>query len=530
MEKIIFFVVVAVYVIAGIIVTRFVKSKDDFYVMGEKGSTVLIVGTLAATYLSAVTLLGLAGMIYNEGPVAHAGFGSYGAWLGTLFAVIYVGRKLKALDCQTLPDFFEKRFQNKWVTVIATSIMIIGLLGYGVVQLIGAGVILSEILNIPFPVLILLFTLALLIFSAMGGMYGVVITDTLMFFTMLTIAIVISPIIIGQAGLDQIKNLGEVIPGYYGVNGGADRPFGWVFSQFLMWILFFGCTPSLVSRVFPAKNDFVILKTAVIGVFFAPFMQLLVFIAAAAMMVLKPGIDPADRVFIVGMMDYTPPALAGIGLAGLMASIMSTASTLFVLTGFALAKDLFENVLHKDFDEKKSMFIGRGAQALVAVIVCIIAILQPSSIFWISIYAGSIFAVAWMPTIIGSLEWKRMSSKAATASMLAGIITFIVFGELKRYEIITFPVGFDNFYLAIIVSVLTLLIVGFIAKPTDYELGYYQKIKETRLSTVTIKRILAKHNGAAELKREYKQTLTVAVSFVVISVVLWGYFIVKLGI
>jgi sodium/pantothenate symporter len=284
-----------------------------------------------------------------------------------------------------------------------------------------------------------------------------------------------------------------------------------------------------VSRVFPAKNDFVILKTAVIGVFFAPFMQLLVFIAVAAMAVLQPGIDPADRVFIVGMMDYTPPALAGIGLAGLMASIMSTASTLFVLTGFALAKDLFENVLHKDFDEKKSMVIGRSAQVIVAVVVCIIAIMQPSSIFWISIYAGSIFAVSWMPTIIGSLEWKRMSSKAATASMLAGIITFIMFGELKRYEIITFPVGFDNFYLAIIVSVLTLLIVGFIANPTDYELSYYNQIKKTRLSAVTIQKILAKHNGVAELKREYKQTLTVSVSFVIISVLLWGYFIVKLG-
>lgn len=81
--------------------------------MGEKGSTLLIVGTLAATYLSAVTLLGLAGMNYSEGLVAHAGFGSFGAWLGTLFAVIYIGRKMKAIECQTLPEFFEKDLKIK---------------------------------------------------------------------------------------------------------------------------------------------------------------------------------------------------------------------------------------------------------------------------------------------------------------------------------------------------------------------------------------------------------------------------------
>lgn len=529
MGKIIFFIVIAVYIIAGIIVTRYVKSKDDFYVMGEKGSTLLIVGTLAATYLSAVTLLGLAGMNYSEGLVAHAGFGSFGAWLGTLFAVIYIGRKMKAIECQTLPEFFEKRFKNKTVTVISTVIMIIGLLAYGVVQLIGAGVVLSEILDIPFPILILLFTFALLIFSAMGGMYGVVITDTLMFFTMLAISIIISPIIIGQAGLDQIKNLGEVIPNYWGVTGAEDRPFGWIFSQFLMWILFFTCTPSLVSRVFPAKNDFVILKTAVIGVFFAPVMQLLVFIAAAAMQVLQPGIEPADRVFIVGMMEYIPSGLAGIGLAGLMASIMSTASTLFVLTGFALAKDLFENVLHKEMSDKQSLILGRAAQVFVAILVCIIAIIQPSSIFWISIYAGSIFAVAWLPTIVGSLEWKRMNSKAATASMTVGIISYILFGELIRWKIVSFPTGFDNFYLAIILSILTLMMFGYLTTPSEYELQYYQKLKNAKLSTLTIRNILKNPNGLAQLKREYKQTFIIAISFIVISVVLWGYFLVKLG-
>nr|WP_253263631.1 hypothetical protein [Anoxybacillus sp. CHMUD] len=83
--------------------------------MGEKGSTILIVGTLAATYLSAATLFGIAGISYSEGLLVIAALESFGAWIGTLLAVIYVGRKLKALNCQTMPDFFEKRFQNKWV-------------------------------------------------------------------------------------------------------------------------------------------------------------------------------------------------------------------------------------------------------------------------------------------------------------------------------------------------------------------------------------------------------------------------------
>jgi sodium/pantothenate symporter len=183
--------------------------------MGERGSTLLVVGSLAATYLSAVTLLGIAGIAYAEGPLVLATTGSFGAWIGTLLAVVYIGKNMKALGCRTMPDFFRDRFNNKAVTTIATLIMIVGLLGYGVIQLIAAGLVMSEITGIAFPMMIIVFVSALLVFSALGGMYGVVVTDTLMFFTMLTVAVVIAPWISAQVGFSEMKALSESLPGYW---------------------------------------------------------------------------------------------------------------------------------------------------------------------------------------------------------------------------------------------------------------------------------------------------------------------------
>src|SRR5699024_3166219 len=236
--------------------------------------------------------------------------------------------------------------------------------------------------------------------------------------------------------------------------GTEDRPIGWSISQFLVWILFFTCIPALVSRVFPARDDFVILKTAIIGVFFAPFMQLIVFLAAGGMKVLDPNITPTDNVMVVGFLEYTPTAVAGIGLAGLMASIMSTASTLFVLVGFALSRDLYERFIAKDLTEKQSIFAGRVAQVIVSFIVTVIAIMRPSAIYWISIYAGSIFAVGWLPTIVAAFEWKRMNSKAAVVSMVAGVSSFIILGDLIRGEILIVPEGVDELMIALVISVI----------------------------------------------------------------------------
>ena len=108
----IFVAVLAAYVIVAAGLTRFIKNRDDFYVMGEQGSTLLLTGTLAATFLSAVTLMGIAGISYSEGPLVIGALGSFGAWLGTLIAVVWIGRKMKAMECRTMMDFFDRRFNK----------------------------------------------------------------------------------------------------------------------------------------------------------------------------------------------------------------------------------------------------------------------------------------------------------------------------------------------------------------------------------------------------------------------------------
>lgn len=428
-----------------------------------------------------------------------------------------------------MPDYFEQRFNNKWVSAVAIIIMIIGLIGYGVVQFIGAGLILSEIMNIPFPVVILLFTLALLVFSALGGMFGVVVTDTVMFFNMLAIAIIISPLIIGQAGFENMINLSETMPGYWTIAGAEDRSIGWSISQFLVWILFFACMPALVSRVFPAKNDFVILKTAIIGVFFAPFMQLMVFIAAGGMQVLRPDISDPDNAMVIGMLEFTPPAVAGLGLAGLMASILSTASTLFVLVGFALARDLYEKLFDKKLTEKQGLRNARIGQVIVALGVGLVSIYRPDAVYFISIYAGSFFAVGWLPTIVASFEWKRMNSQAALASMIIGTTSFIIVGEIDRLGWITLPENIDELMIALVLSVATLIVTALATRPSQHEVDYFQYMKRTSMSHFTIKETLKKPNPLGELKKQYRLIVTYGIIVTLVSVIIWGYFFIQLG-
>lgn len=529
METAIFFTALAFYVGAGILVARRITNSDDFYIMSARGSTVLIVGTLAATYLSAVTLLGISGLSYTQGPLVITATASFGAWLGTLLAVVYVGRRMKALGCRTMPDFFQWRFQNRLVTAVASMIMIVGLLGYGVIQLIGAGLVLSEVTGIAYPLMIAVFVLAILVFAALGGMYGVVVTDTLMFFTMLAVSVIIAPWIMAKVGFADMRGLSESFPGYWTIAGTEGAPLTFSLAQFLVWILFFTCTPALVSRVFPSKNDFVIMKAAVIGIFLVPFMQIPVFLAASAMRVLQPGIEDPDRVMIVAFMEEVPALLGGVGLAALMAAIMSTASTLFVLAGFGLSRDLYENLRPTQISDRHRLIVSRIAQVIIGLLVGAIAVSRPAAIYWISVWAGAIFAVGWLPTVVAGLEWRRMNANAALVSMLTGVVSYIGISELVRREIVTLPLNLDPLLVSFPLAVIALVVVALLTRPTEKEAEYFSETKSLSASDMTIKDTLSRPDGLAKLKQEYRNIYALAIFFLVLAVVTWGYFFINLG-
>src|SRR5699024_1656082 len=414
------------------------------------------------------------------------------------------------------------------VSIIVTIIMIVGLLGYGIVDFIGAGIILSEITGIDFSMMIIIFTVTIMIFTVLGGMFGVIVTDTVMLITMLAVSVVIIPIIIGIAGFEPIKNLSESFSNYWTLGGMEERPISFSISQFLVWILFFSVMPAHISRLFPAKNDFVILKAGVYTALIYPLLQLPIFVGAAAMKVLEPNVVDSDKIMIIVFMEYLSSPTAVVAIAGIMASIMSTASTVFILIGFALSRDLLERYTFKNLTNKQSLLLGRITQTGIAIIACIIALLRPSAIYWISIYAAAFFAVGWFPSLFASFIWKRTNSKASVASMVTGVRSFIILGELIRNGFINVPYDIDELIIAFVLSVIVLIIVALKTQPKKHELLAMDSIRKLNTNQETIEQFTTQRNGLAKLKGQYRHVLITAIITTFISILIWGFFIIKL--
>ena len=126
-----------------------------------------------------------------------------------------------------------------------------------------------------------------------------------------------------------------------------------------------------------------------------------------------------------------PALLAGVILAGILASTMSTADSQLIAATSAVSKDLFE-VFKVKTDAKKTMKTARLTLLIIAVIAAFIARNPDSSVFGIVSFAWAGFGASFGPVVLFALFWRRSNRYGAIAGMATGGIMVFVWKYLVK--------------------------------------------------------------------------------------------------
>src|SRR5699024_3341254 len=109
---------------------------------------------------------------------------------------------------------------------------------------------------------------------------------------------------------------------------------------------------------------------------------------------------------------------------------------------------------------------------LVAIISLTITIFQPPAIFWISIFAATLFAASWGPVAFASVLWKRVTKVGALASIIAGALGVVITELLLLFNVITLPGFLNSAIFGMIFSLVALIIGSLLTEPTEAEMNY----------------------------------------------------------
>lgn len=218
-DWIIIIVYLAGCMVAGLAMRHYVRGVEDFAVAGREMNVNLGIASLAATEMGLVTIMYTAQLGFEKGLA--------GSSIGVLMAIAFymVGRTgfiiepLRTAGVMTIPELFEKRFNRRVRWLTGLFVVLSGLLNMGIFLRLG-GEFLVWCTGMPPSWLEWVMTALLglvLIYTALGGMLSVLVTDYLQFLVM-GVGIVVTSILvlINVGGFDLIsslrKQLGQVWP------------------------------------------------------------------------------------------------------------------------------------------------------------------------------------------------------------------------------------------------------------------------------------------------------------------------------
>lgn len=411
---------------AGLYGKKFISKASDYLVAGRGIGLHLGIATLAATEIGTVTFMYYAELGYK------AGFASFvnGLIAGTVMLFIgrtgFVIRRLRELQLMTIPEFFERRYSRNLRVLTGILVATGGILNMGVFLKI-EGTFLAILSGIPMEYLKLVMTgilLLELLYTILGGMVSVVITDFIQFVVLTGGALVVTGISIHAAGWQNMHDAVWRTMGSRGFDPFSSPYFGWAFVGFqvILWMAVNTCWQTTAMRTFSTRDADISKKVFTwTGLIFLGRGMLPMLWGIAALTLLGPGQDSLQAMPMM-LSKLLPSGLRGIVVAGMLAATMSVNSSYLLGWSAVIAQDIVVPLRRTQLSNRAQVKLNRVANLFVSLFVMFWGLwykLPGPAYFYLNITA-TIFLGGSFAAIVGGLYWRRANVVGGYAAMLGG--------------------------------------------------------------------------------------------------------------
>ncbi len=468
--------------IVGIGVYFFLKDRKtngekEFFLGGRSMGPWVTAMSAQASDMSAWLLMGL------PGSIMAFGFGQMwigiGLALGTAANWILVAKRLRkfskvAGDAITLPQYLSNRFMAKSNTLqIICAVIFFACFTVYVASgfVAGASVFTTVFPSLSTSTAMLVFALAMLVCTFLGGFKAVCWTDFMQGLLMLAAVLAVPIVIVATQNLDTsaLDAVYTYTDGASGQTVTCEFGTGLFTSSWkdivsgLGWGLGYFGMPHILVRFMSIEKPSMIKKSATVAIVWVVLsLGATCLIAYFGRMLLAEElltVGAQKTVFIAFARKLFPTFIAGVLMAAILAASMSTADSQLLVASSSFTSDIYKPIIRKDASEKEVLWVGRVVVLVVAIIAYFIASSKAEGAQAImnlveNAWAG--FGSAFGPTIILSLFWRRFTYKGAVAGVTAGaacdVLWLAFMSGTGIYEII--PGFIAGFVAAVAVTLL----------------------------------------------------------------------------
>jgi SSS family solute:Na+ symporter len=404
-----------IYFGIGLLASRSIKSKTDYFLAGKGIGVWFLTATLTATQVGGGMLLGTAAESYQSG--FYGILYSLGMCLGFLLLGCGFAAKLRSLEVSTTAELFEKKFGSMTLKKVASSLSMLSLCGVLAAQFVGLKGILAAIgvnqewISICLWMMIVGCTMA-------GGLKAVVATDAWQLsFILLTFGGLFTYALVNQEE-SSVNALTTMQSSFTSNEMDTNRLLG------ILLVPAFFCLieQDVAQRFFSARSK----RVAIVSALFSSGLVLLfsfvpVYFGMKAKL-LGLSLEGNANPLLVVVDALTNPAVLAIAVIAIIAAITSTADSLLCAVSSNLSQDFQLPFLSGKHSLIGSRLVTLGIGILALLIGCFF-----NNIIDVMIQSYELMISAVLIPIMCCLFIDKPKKNAAILSMALGFVGFIVF-------------------------------------------------------------------------------------------------------
>lgn len=433
-------------------------STTDFYLGGRKLGPFVTAMSAEASDMSSWLLMGLPGLAYLTG-IADAGWTAIGLAVGTYLNWLIVAKRLRrySITCHaiTIPEFFSRRYHDeKNILMCISAVMIlIFFIPYTASGFKAVGTLFNSLFGFDYHTAMIAGALVIIGYTVMGGFMAVSTTDLIQSIVMsIALVIIVFYGIHIAGGWNAVMDNAHALAGYLSMtqihnpasNTASPYSFMNIFSMMAWGLGYFGM-PHILLRFMAIEDEDKLTfsrRIASVWVVISMIVAILIGIigygvsAAGGLETFTTNANSETIIIrlagLLGEHGFFLSIIAGIVLAGILASTMSTADSQLLTAASGVSQNLIQDFLKIKLNAKASMNAARLTVVAVALVAIVLAWDPNSSVFTIVSFAWAGFGAAFGPVMLFSLFWRRTNFYGALAGMISGGVMVFLWKYLVR--------------------------------------------------------------------------------------------------
>jgi SSS family solute:Na+ symporter len=410
-------------IVVGIYASRKSLSMTQFVVAGRGLPVWLCSTTIVATWYGGGTLLGSAGAAYDRGFLGVI-YDPFGASLSLLLLGFFFVRLFRRLRILTVADFMEQRY-GRFAGVAITVAVLFSNIAWVGSMLVAFSIIFETMTGTPMILGIIGGAAVIFLYTAIGGMWAVVLTD---FIQMIIIAVGV--VVLFIAVLIDVGGPGAVLPRLdsdtFRLIPLESTPEVWL-DYARAWVIIGLAdlsSQSLIQRALAAKSERVAQNSfyaAAIAYFFFAMMPVLLGIIAG---VTLPSLAESEAVIPTLAIEHLHPVIVAIFVGAMLSAIMSSADSALLAMSSMIANNLLPIIRPTATDELQ-LLVARLSIPACGTLAIFVA-LEIQTVYSLIVDANILLLATIIVPFIAGVWWRRANRTGAYAAMAAGFVTWIL--------------------------------------------------------------------------------------------------------